>query len=376
MFPVTDSFIFKITSTCNLNCTYCYMFNKGDNSFLNRPKVMEIDIAFIAVRKIIKYAEKHHIKNISIVLHGGEPLLAGYAWFEKFLKYVKNITPSNLNVAILIQTNGTLLDMKWIRILNLYGVGLGLSLDGPAKWNDINRIDHKGNGSYEKVKKSIELLLSLGDNSPGCGVLIVANPEYPSQEIYKHFIELGINNMDFLWPDYHHDDPSPWKKGALAKYYIDLFDIWFNQENYKVKIRWFEEAIRLLLGDKCKTRGLGLGLSPVTDIVIESDGSIEPADTLRACSNGMTRVGLNIRNHEIESIYDNELFQQGLTNIDELPAKCKNCKAYEICGGGKFTHRWSKENKFSNPSVHCSDLLTTLEHISMKINELTKRTGT
>jgi uncharacterized protein len=367
---VTDAFIMKITSRCNLNCTYCYMFNKGDTTFLEKPKVMDENIALIAVKKILKYAEKHNLKYISIVLHGGEPLLAGYSWIEKFLRNLRALTPKGLNVSILLQTNATLIDLEWVRIFNEYKVRVGISLDGPPEWNDLNRVDHAGKGSYEKVRKSIELLLSLGKDSPGCGVLVVANPNYSSVKIYKHLVELGIKNMDFLWPDHHYDDPPPWEKGALAQYFIDLFDLWFSQEHYEIKIRWFEEALRILLGGKCNTRGLGLGLEPVTDIVIETDGSIEPSDTLRTCSNGMTRVGLNVLHDEIEDIYSKELFKQGLTNVDTLPDKCYSCIAFDICGGGKLTHRWSNENGFANPSIHCFDLLTTLEHISKRINDL------
>lgn len=365
----TSAFILKITSRCNLNCTYCYMFNKGDNSFLEKSKIMDRQVSIIALKKILRYAEKQNLKSIVLVLHGGEPLLAGYQWVKNFLESLRRLKPPSLKVSVFTQTNATLIDYEWIRIFNEYNVHVGISLDGPPEWNDLQRIDHAGNGSYNRVRKAIDLLINSDEDSSGCGVLVVANPNYPSVKIYNHLVKLGIKNMDFLWPDHHYDDPPPWKQGALSKYFIELFDLWFNQENYDVKVRWFEEVIRILLGRKCYTRGLGLGLEPVTDIVIETDGGIEPSDTLRICGNGITNVGLNVLNNNIEEIYSKKLFQQGLNNLDTLPDQCKRCKAYNVCGGGVLTHRWRKKNGFSNPSIHCSDLRTTITHIENSIKK-------
>lgn len=365
----TNAFILKITSRCNLNCTYCYMFNKGDTSFLKKSKVMDRQVSIMTLKKIISYAMRQNLKSILIVLHGGEPLLAGQNWINNFLDSLRKLTPSNLKVSVAIQTNGTLINEDWVKIFKEYNVRVGISLDGPPEWNDLQRIDHAGNGSYNKVKKAIELLISSNEDSPGCGVLVVANPNYSSVKIYKHLVQLGIRNLDFLWPDHHYEDPPPWKEGALSEYFIELFDLWFSQKNYNVKVRWFEEVLRILLRGKCITRGLGVGLEPVTDIVIETDGGIEPSDTLRMCGDGITKVGLNVLTNEIEEIYSKRLFKEGLNNISTLPKQCKKCKAYYVCGGGALTHRWKKNNGFSNPSIHCSDLLKTITHIENTIKK-------
>ena len=32
--------VLKVASLCNLNCTYCYVYNKGDESYKRQPKIM------------------------------------------------------------------------------------------------------------------------------------------------------------------------------------------------------------------------------------------------------------------------------------------------------------------------------------------------
>ena len=45
----TTNLVVKVASRCNLNCTYCYVYNMGDNSYKLQPKFMSIE----TIKKII-----------------------------------------------------------------------------------------------------------------------------------------------------------------------------------------------------------------------------------------------------------------------------------------------------------------------------------
>jgi len=147
------NFIFKITSICNLNCSYCYMFNMGDDSYLRKSKIMPFEIAEKGLQEIIEYAQRNDTKSAKIVLHGGEPLLAGKEWIEKFISKAKELTPDNIHVEIAIQTNGTLLNQEWIEYFNKHDVGVGISIDGPQEFNDRYRVDQR----VEEVMKKLDM---------------------------------------------------------------------------------------------------------------------------------------------------------------------------------------------------------------------------
>ncbi|MDH6630682.1 uncharacterized protein M2271_008545 [Streptomyces sp. LBL] len=356
------SCILKISSRCNLDCSYCYIYNKGDTTYKTRPRVMDAAVATAAVRQLTGYAARHGVPEVIIALHGGEPLLVGKPWMRRFLEDVRRETPYNVKVSLTIQSNGVLLDSEWISLLASHGVQVGVSLDGPAVWNDRHRVNHQGKGSYKQVRKSIELLAAMEGEAPPWGVLVVADPRFSGNEVLRHLIDMGVRKMDFLWPDYHHEERPPWDKGMLGRYYIDLFDEWYGNADAQVRIRWFESLIQLLVGGDSVINALGP--QPVTDVVIETDGSLEPLDILRICGDGMTLTHLNVLHHTIESLRETGLYQLGLNNQNLLPDGCLRCPVYAVCGGGEMPHRWSKEASFSNASVHCENLFMVISHVA------------
>ncbi|MDI4643527.1 radical SAM protein [Cohnella hashimotonis] len=362
---VCTSFIIKVTSRCNLNCSYCYMFNKGDTTFQSKPKIMLRETAILALNKIYSYSMKHKISEIDVVLHGGEPLLSGKEWVSWFLEKSEELKPANLRVAYCIQTNGTLLDNEWISIFKSRSVNIGISLDGEREIHDQNRIDHNGNGSYEKVTKGIDLLLKSGYKK--WGVLVVADPEISGEDVYNHLLDLGVKNMDFLWPSYNHDNPPKKSEKSLAEYYISVFKAWYSDKNVEINIRWFSNVIRLLLSGNSRLDCVGP--VPLNQVVIETDGSIEPADMLRTCRDGLTRLSLNVLENNIDELIQTDLFQKCLQNQELLPLNCKSCSIYKVCGGGYMADRWKTETGFSNSSVHCADLYDVITYIRYQVVE-------
>jgi uncharacterized protein len=361
---LASTFVLKIAERCNLNCSYCYMYNKGDTSFRDRPKLMSMDIAAAMLRAIASYAQRHQLAEILLALHGGEPLLVGRGWVGWFFEEARRVAESaGISFAFGVQTNGTLLDENWVQLLARYDAHLGVSCDGPQQWHDGARRDFAGRGSYTQVRRALDLLGKT--YGPHWGVLTVANPEVPGKVVLKHFADIGVPKVDFLWPDYHHNDLPPWPPGTLAAYYCELFDYWYDELPSPPRVRWFESAMSLLLGGESSIDALGP--HPITDIMVESDGTWEPLDALRTCGNGMTRTGLDVRTHNVEEIWALPLYQIGLHNQDLLPQVCRSCAFREVCGGGYLPHRYRRDTGFANPSVHCADLLAVLVHIRERV---------
>lgn len=44
MAEIIRSLIVKIAERCNLNCTYCYMYNHADQSYRDKPVFMTHDV--------------------------------------------------------------------------------------------------------------------------------------------------------------------------------------------------------------------------------------------------------------------------------------------------------------------------------------------
>lgn len=355
-------YVLKVAGRCNINCTYCYMYNKGDESYRARPRVMPLDVAMQATARIIEYAKKEELPRAYLVLHGGEPLLVGKRWMEDFLTAVQAIRPAGIEIRMSVQTNATLLDSEWIEMFSRHGVHVGVSIDGPPEWHDQFRIGFDGRGTYDATRRGIDLLRESGASF---GALAVANPGYDAARIYRHLRGLGITKFDFLWPDYNHDAPPPWPAGRLAKFFIELFDAWYAEGNPHVELRWFESVMLLALGEGSLTEGIGGGA--VSSVVVETDGSLQPLDVLRICGDSFTEVGLNVITDGVDELRRTGLYQAGLRCQDSLSDTCRECRIVDICGGGYLPSRWSAERGFRNVNVHCADLYEVISYIMRRV---------
>lgn len=126
-------------------------------------------------------------------------------------------------------------------------------------------------------------------------------------------------------------------------------------------LRIFDTILRHLVGQK---KGVdSLGGNPVTFATIDTDGSLEPLDSFRACADGLTGLGLNIRSDPVAALYDHWLYQVAVAGQDGLCEICTACPLHDVCGAGYLPHRFSRENGFDNPSVYCHDLWKLINRI-------------
>lgn len=366
MVPV-NTYIFKATAFCNLNCTYCYIFNLADQSFQGRPKVMPLDLVEISAQRMVEQARAQQMRRINIAFHGGEPLLAGKAWLRDAVETFRRAGGSEIEFCFSLQTNGVLVDPEWVRLFHELRIGISVSLDGPKHINDKTRINFAGHGSYDSVARGLGHLLGMEEGKRVFGgVLCVVDPAADGLEIYRHFRDMGIKAMDFLLPlDHNWDSPPPGHAvpGAtpFADYLIPIFDEWWAADDPTIRIRYFETILGHFFDGGAGVDSLGG--HPISFAIIDTDGSLEPLDSLRACGDGFTNVSLNIREHKVSSLYDQNLFQIGLLGQDGLCEVCQVCPLHEVCGAGYLPHRYSAANGLRNQSVYCRDLWKLINHI-------------
>jgi uncharacterized protein len=77
------NFVLKVVSRCNLDCSYCYVYNKGDTTWRSKPAIMPDEVFARALDRIRRYCEREGQRRVELTFHGGEPCLAGAAPFEK-----------------------------------------------------------------------------------------------------------------------------------------------------------------------------------------------------------------------------------------------------------------------------------------------------
>jgi uncharacterized protein len=105
-----DKVIVKIASRCNINCTYCFMYNMGDTSYKRLPKFISNETTDNFVEKILNHCKKNDIDTFWTIIHGGEPLLMNKKDFVEFIIAFDLLKENGITPLFSLQTNGILVD--------------------------------------------------------------------------------------------------------------------------------------------------------------------------------------------------------------------------------------------------------------------------
>jgi len=324
----------------------------------------------MAATRIRDHVCLHNLSYVVIVFHGGEPLLAGTARLRTYIEVLQSEIPCQIEFAI--QTNATLLNTDFLELFARFEVRMGISIDGPQKANDRSRVYRKGTGSYNDVRRAIDLIHSQGKwRGLLGGYLAVIDLKNEPEDIYKFMLDLDARSVDFLLPDAHHDSP-PWRPSsdigstAYGRWLADLFDVWVKYGR-DLEIRFLEEIMLMLFGGRSSLEAIGA--QSVDLIVIETDGEIEAVDTLKMVDRAATTLGLTVYEHAIDDAFTKPAIFSRMLGFSALCETCRACPYLTTCAGGYLPHRFGNGNGFLNPSVYCHDLQYLTDHIAGSIQQ-------
>lgn len=359
------SVIFKVAERCNINCSYCYVFNGNDDSFKLHPAT----IADLTIENTAEFLRKGcldcEIPYLSIVFFGGEPLLIGKERFDRMCAVLRQALQPVTNLDLRITTNAMLVDDDWIDLFEKHQVKVGSSLDGPKEYHDEKRVDFRGQGTYDRTVRGIQQLKEAGDVgriSP-LGVLCVVDSNRSAARIYNHIVhDLGIKRLDFLLPDFTYDDFDPADALGYGKFLCDAFDTWTADGDSSVEVRILGSALSLLLGGESRIDVLGTDL--VEAITIHSDGSVGPDDKLRSGGPQMMDTGITVFDGTLQQFLTSRAVGELEIARTDRSDECLNCCWLNVCGGGALINRYREGQGFKNPSVLCEGLKVFFAHVA------------
>ncbi len=143
-----------------------------------------------------------------------------------------------------------------------------------------------------------------------------------------------------------------------------VFDRWLADDR-RVPVRMFESIVRTTRGASSLTESLGLDASDVA--VIETDGAIEQADSIKVAYDGAPATGFDIFANTLSEAAGHPAIQARQLGLDGLSQTCRRCPVVASCGGGLYAHRYKTGNGFDNTSVYCADLEKIIKHVQARI---------
>jgi radical SAM protein with 4Fe4S-binding SPASM domain len=313
--------VMNVTMRCNLQCKYCFAEcgpkRKGGDM---GKKVIEA-----IVDQMLKMPET---KKVTFEFQGGEPLLNPAA-IEFCVKYANKQAPKFKKlVAYRVESNGTLINEKIIKLLKKYNIKIGISLDGPENLTNKSRVFPDGTGAFKNIWKGIEMLRKNGVPVDGSVCTIGKhNVKYPKEIVdFFHQNKIGfkprpvnilgrelINNMV--------PKPNDWYKCFVEMYYRSKK---LNATNFSIHI--FEENVYTPVRDYiCLRYPCGAAREIIS---VNPNGDVFPCDGFKGVEE--FKMGNILK----ESIVDmlKKTWVQKLRNRTWLDIpKCRHCLFRGMC---------------------------------------------
>lgn len=368
-------FILKIHGRCNLACDYCYVYEMADQRWRERARAMSRATVDATAERIAEHARAHRLPALSVVLHGGEPLLAGKRMIAHAVRRIRAAVGREVQVGFGVQTNGTLLDSGFLTLLRTLDVRVAVSLDGGPDDHDRHRRARNGAGSYEQVLRGVELLTQPRFADLFSGLLCTVDLAQDPVVTLDRLAATGAPAVDFLLPHGNWSTPPPGRTtdpGAApyGDWLVKAFDRWYLASHRRVRVRIFEEIMHLLLGGESRVEGIGLTATAMA--VIETDGSIEGSDMLTSTFQGAALTGLDVIRDSFDTALTLPMFRTAPDGRRPLPTPCRSCRISRVCGAGLSPHRYRDGAGFDNPSVYCPDLYRLITHVRNRmVSDLT-----
>jgi uncharacterized protein len=204
-------FVVKVHSRCDLACDYCYVYEMADQSWRGQPMRMSAETAAATAFRIGEHVRAHDLPAISLILHGGEPLLAGRDLIAELVAATRKAAGSQVDIDVSVQTNGVGLNEPYLDLFDELGVQISVSLDGAAEAHDRHRRFASGRGSHKAVAGGLERLTRDRYRHLFSGLLCTIDLRNDPLATYEALASYDPPQIDFLLPHGTWADPPPWR---------------------------------------------------------------------------------------------------------------------------------------------------------------------
>ncbi|MER5523425.1 radical SAM/SPASM protein FxsB, inactivated metallohydrolase extension form [Streptomyces sp. NPDC002677] len=367
--PPLRQLVLKIHSRCDLLCDHCYVYQHADQSWQSRPTFIRPETVRSVAARLAEYTAARALESVSVILHGGEPLLVGPARLRDICEQLTRALSPLTTLDLRMHTNAVTLNRRHLDVCREFGVRVGVSLDGDRAANDRHRLDRRGHSSHDRVLRGIRLLQEPEYRHLFSGVLCTVDVANDPVAVHDALTELAPPRIDYLLPHSTWDSPPPNPSQAATPYadwLLAVFDRW-EQQGRPMPVRTFDSVLSTLRGGPPLTEAMGLAPSDLA--VIETDGTFEQADWLKTAYAGAPGTGYDVFRHGFADFAAHPGVRARQSGADGISETCRRCPVVRSCGGGLYGHRYSSGNGFDNPSVFCADLRSLVEGIADRVTD-------
>jgi uncharacterized protein len=351
----TELVVLQATPFCNVNCSYCYLPDRTS------PK----RIADQTLKRTFEwlFTESKLSDPVSIVWHAGEPLVLPISFYEMAFRLAEQCNTQGVRVVHSFQTNGTLINQDWCDFIKHANIKIGVSLDGPRRIHDAQRVDRAGRGTFDRALRGIQLLQQNQIEPSIIMVLTQYALDYPD-EIWHFFAEHGLTHLAFNVEEIEgvHKQSSLAGDETFARYKRFFRRLLELREQCEPP-PFVRELDRLLKSVRYTDRYAdrktgGQENEPLAILSFDYEGNVSTFSpellTMNHPDYGNFRFA-NVFDGTLEDMLTSQKFGDMNAQIQRGVSRCRaSCQYFAFCGGGAPSNKLCENNAFdSTETMHC-----------------------
>jgi uncharacterized protein len=346
-FGPLDLLVIQPTPFCNLDCSYCYLPDRGNRKRIS-PETMERTFAWVLESGLVR-------RPYTIVWHAGEPLVLPTAFYEDALTTAARFASPDRQVSHSFQTNGTLINDEWCAFFQRPGVRVGVSVDGPAYLHDAKRRTRSGGGTHARVMAGIERLQRHGVPFHVITVLTREALDYPD-ELHAFYVENGIEHVGFNVEEIEGpNEGSSLSVDDAASRYRDFMSRFFDlavASDPPIRVREFDNMISAVMYTGEEGSLSAQEATPFAIVSVDCEGTFSTfsPELLGLPSDVYGGFGLgNVACDSFAKVVESGRFQAMAHDVDTGIAKCREeCSYFRFCGGGAPANKYFENGSFNS----------------------------
>jgi uncharacterized protein len=341
---------------CNLDCPYCFYLHKTDLLGHKQNSRLSEDLLEEHIRQ---YIEANTGEEVVFSWQGGEPTTMGVSFFEKIVQLQRRYARPGQRIENDLQTNGLLLDDKWLDFLKANNFMVGLSIDGPKELHDKYRYTKAGKPTHDKV---LAVAHALRDRAIPFAALCVVNRDVAKQpiEVYRFLADkVGTWRIQFTpcvetrafenaAPALIAEKEQPMLGSSAARpgtpdsivtdwsvdpddygaFLCAVWDEWRAKDFGRIHVNIFETAVAQSLGMPAQTCVSSSVCGKA--LALEHDGSVFSCDHFVYPE---YRIGNINETHLGDLAFSQKQVKFGLDKFESLPGYCRKCEFLNLCNG-------------------------------------------
>ena len=347
--PPVNVLIKPASSACNMNCAYCFYKDVAQNRETECQGPLSIEM----MEQVIVSAMEGAEGACTFAFQGGEPTLRGLDFYKSVVELQKKHAKPGVRIHNSIQTNGYLVDDDWAKFFAENKFLVGLSLDGPADLHNLNRVDHHGKGTFNRVMRAVQLFNKWHvDYNILC--VITGKNARSAEKIYKFFRKQHFRWLQFIpcLEPLEQDRGSENYHLSIEEYgafLIRIFDLWFEdfQNGNYVSIRHLDNWLSILMGHHAEACNAAGHCS--VQFVIEGDGDVYPCDFYVLDEWRLGQIG----EMPLSEMFQSPAAQKFIQDSLHIPTACKGCRFYGLCRNGCRRDRLILSNGTIDQNYYC-----------------------